>query len=297
MKKVLLIFVAIMAIILSSCSNDLTNVTTPVTNNQEVTSNAELESLAKLQNNITILNDSIHQKHIETRGILSFFKWLKCIVVSDVTGALWGLKAKNLKLAVGGAVLCSAGTAVGEALGLVDSRALRGKNIYMNDNLDNLVFQRPNKELSFQDSIGYFHNKLLLSSFETPNLSLDELPATTVKEFNNSISSVKLTDADTTKIFNEFYRFTNIQDQYTGNDFESYCNHLSKYYPEIKGEINVVAEFLNGLTEIKEDESQTEYVKKVLNLVETSDLSENLKQVVRNAVIVGNASKKLWDEQ
>lgn len=60
-----------------------------------------------------------------------------------------------------------------------------------------------------------------------------------------------------------------------------------------KGEILVICEFLKGITNIDAEDIDS-YSTKVLNLIDLSQLSGTVRQNLRNGVIVGKASKKLW---
>lgn len=296
MKKYLVILVTFMLVVLSSCSNDVASVVTPISSN-EVENQLDAESLTALQGKIALLNDSIHTQQLETRGIGKFFRWLKNIVVTDAVGALWGLTTGNVAVAIGGAALCSGATAIGGALGVVDldTRANVKKDLVLNTDLNDLVFAKDEKELALQDSVGYFHNKLLINTFKENNFSIEELPQATVQEFNDNINSAKLSSSDTAMLNTEYKKFQNIQKKYAGNDFDDYTKYLGNCYPDLKGEISVLAEFMNGLADVESGNSQTEYVKTVLKLVDESKLSDKLKQALRNSLIVGNASKKLWE--
>lgn len=286
MKK-FIILVAVIATMFTSCSNEQASFITPL-NSNEVVENANIESLSALQGKISMLNDSMGITHKETRG---FFSRLWKVICSDAVGGLfdnfWGGPAG----AVVGAAACSGAVFI--------SVATRSSNISeydMNPDLENLVPISENGEnTSFEDSIGYYHNKSLISlqSSDKP-LSIHNMPILLMDEVKNEIpQNTTFTDNDSIQLNKTYQEFISNEQKYTGNDIDSYETHLKSCYPNQRGEIHVICEFLKGITNIDAADADS-YSKKVLNLIDQSQLSGTVRQNLRNGVIVGNASKKLW---
>lgn len=81
------------------------------------------------------------------------------------------------------------------------------------------------------------------------------------------------------------------------DDFDAYCNKLSGLYPEKANEISVLKEFVYGLSNIDINETDTEYLQKILLLIDESEIDEISKKNLKSAVLVGNASYRLWNVQ
>lgn len=146
------------------------------------------------------------------------------------------------------------------------------------------------------DSLGYYHNAILLKT-NIDYQAISELPEVLMNEVQNSfpnLGTVSISDSlKVIKAYNEFYK---VETKYNGGDnFDEYAAHLVTYYPRHKGEIGVVVEFLKGLNEARLTSESNKYVGEVLNLVENTSLPADTKQDLRNAIIVGNASNRLWN--
>lgn len=287
MRKFIITLVAVIATIFTSCSNEQASLITP-SNSNEIVENAKIESLSVLQGKITMLNDSMGITPKETRG---FFSRLWKVICSDAVGGLFGNLWGGPAGAVVGAAACSGAVSISVA-----TRSTNISEYEMNPDLNNLVPTPENGETpSFEDSIGYYHNKSLISlqSSNKP-ISIRDMPILLMDEVKNEIpQNTTFTDNDSIQLNKTYQEFISNEQKYAGNDIDSYEKHLISCYPNQKGEIQVICEFLKGITNIDAEDIDS-YSTKVLNLIDLSQLSGTVRQNLRNGVIVGKASKKLW---
>lgn len=172
--------------------------------------------------------------------------------------------------------------------------------------LDGVVVDNPAIKATFADSIGYFHNLILVSMNNSGKLPL---AVQSSKEIVNDVyleasrisgipTSIK--DADElVSVNNDMRRFveSGIAVFLPDDDFDAYCNKLSGLYPEKANEISVLKEFVYGLSNIDINETDTEYLQKILLLIDESEIDEISKKNLKSAVLVGNASYRLWNVQ
>lgn len=284
-----------MAFVFSSCSNDMASVSTSTTP-KEIEENAKLESLAALQGQIANINDSVYASTPKTRGLGSFFRRLWRVVYTDAVGAIFGFNLGPVG-SVAGAAAFSAFTGVRDE---INSRALDPSNLdfkyNLNDDLSDLVpITNPDAQPTIQDSIGYLHNKAILNlEKEAKPISISNIPVLLQEEVKAEMpKQYTFTATDSINLNLSYQTFVKNEQAFSGNNIDSYEKHLETCYPQQSGEIKVVSEFLKGISSI-EAESETEYIKTVLKLIDEADLSAAVKQSLRNGVIVGNASHKLW---
>lgn len=297
MKKYLIIFFAIMAVIFSSCSNETTSMEEGISS-IEVEKDTKQESLASLQGQIASFNDSICVHPSETRGFFSFFNRLWRVVSADAVGGLFGNLWGGPVGAIVGAAACSTYTGA-------DSFCTRAKinnsekwtlKYELNNNMDNLIpLPADGTSPTLQDSIGYYHNKAILDlSKKDIKLSINKMPILLLDEVKKEMPrKVTFTPKDSIQLNKTYSEFVKNEQNFSGVDIDAYEKHLISCYPSQSGEINVIFEFLKGVSSIKA-EDETTYIQTILRLIDSSDLSNTIKQNLRNGVIVGNASNKLW---
>lgn len=296
MKKVLFIFVAFVAIVFSSCSNEMTSVAPPTTPNK-IEGSAKQAALAALQGQIATINNSACISTPETRGLGSFFRRLWRVVYTDAVGAIFGFKFGPVGSVVGAAA-CSTFTGVQDEM---NSRAtLEQSNLEfkykLNDDLSDLVpITDTETQPTIQDSIGYLHNKAILNlNKELKPISINSIPVLLQDEVKAEMpKQYTFTPTDSINLNQTYQMFVKNEQAFTGNDIDTYEKHLVACYPQQSGEIKVVSEFLKGISSI-EAESEKEYIKTILKLIDEANLSAEVKQSLRNGVIVGNASHRLW---
>lgn len=304
MKKKLFLFVCLIAsaIAFFSCGNDEVTCEVNAEDSEQVCYNDHFMSL---KNNIKTLNEETFGDEVKTRGIFKFFKKLLSIVISDAAGAIVGTAISPGTGTVVGAVSASAYVATRNVDDINISFGMH--KISINEkSLDGVVIENPAIKTTFADSIGYFHNLILVSMNNSGKLPLmvqssEEIVNNVYLEASR-ISSIptSIKDADElVSVNNDMRRFveSEIAVFLPDDDFDAYCNKLSGLYPEKANEISVLKEFVYGLSNIDINETDTEYLQKILLLIDESEIDEISKKNLKSAVLVGNASYRLWNVQ
>ena len=154
--------------------------------------------------------------------------------------------------------------------------------------------------LTIGDSIGYFHNRILLdikNENQGQKLSRDSILACIAQKTSEFYR------VDKNEIKQDFANNKELFDFVAGGDYLSVDGEdlhdiiaawIAKY-PNKQGELTLLETFFSGLNNIDVDENDGDYLMKVLKLVDNSELSEEIKRNLRNAFIVGNASYQLWN--
>lgn len=308
MKKVILFAgLALASMAFVSCSNDETvneRMQQPI---QEFSIHDDGIEDVKLK--ISALNNQQFNQEQKTRGLFSVLKKFFCVVISDAVGGIVGTAICPGAGTVAGAVSASAYIAsknvdnlhIGLATRVNDYASLKMNNDSLA--LNNVVIANDDTELTFADSIGYYHNAILKEMNEEGALPVNdesnEIFENVLSEASK-ITGYQITSQDANELIKaneDFKKFVNsgIAELSMEDDFETYCNELCTVYPEKADEIYVLKEFFKGLSNIDITEDDTDYIQKVLKIIEDSDLEESMKQNLKNAVLIGNASYRLWN--
>lgn len=302
-KKIIFIFLLdCVCYCFFSCGNDEVTCEVNAEDSEQVCYNDHFMSL---KNNIKTLNEETFGDEVKTRGIFKFFKKLLSIVISDAAGAIVGTAISPGTGTVVGAVSASAYVATRNVDDINISFGMH--KISINEkSLDGVVIENPAIKTTFADSIGYFHNLILVSMNNSGKLPLmvqssEEIVNNVYLEASR-ISSIptSIKDADElVSVNNDMRRFveSGIAVFLPDDDFDAYCNKLSGLYPEKANEISVLKEFVYGLSNIDINETDTEYLQKILLLIDESEIDEISKKNLKSAVLVGNASYRLWNVQ
>lgn len=292
MRKFLMFLALLLVMLCMSCSNNEFAMSNRTFDTERSVKN---DSLIVLQGKIAQLNYERHFVKTETRG---WFSRLLRRVVADAVGGLFG----NFFGGPAGAVVGAASFSALSARVSAEERAEDTREVTCmtdeNTALKDVVPCDTLLVVSDLDSLGYYHNKVLLDSYND-SLAISELPKTLLENVKDSFPNLGTVSAsDSLKIDNAFRTFANVEIDYDGDgSLDSYKNHLVKNYPDYKGEIGVVTEFLKGLDCTETQVQASEYVEDVLKIVDETKLSPDVKQCLRNGIIVGNASQRLWKEQ
>lgn len=314
MKKIILTVSCLSMVLMGtvSCNNDEYDVAS-----QEATiSQEDALALQGLQNDIASLNDATFgEQQVKSRGFGGFFRRFMKIVASDAIGGLFGSLAGGPVGTIAGAAAASGAAAIPTVNSkIVLCRAtVQTKLDLLNDEklaLDDVVLPgntnsvRP-AQLTLEDSVGYYHNKALL---EIDRNSQNGLAGLSTSELTNRIylSVERSAGLKTGTLQSEVNKKTpeliklneNIQEYINKSETEeAYLLQMKKLYPKRAAEIAVIEEFVKGVKNLNPSMDDSSYAKAVLNLIEKSKLSEEMKKNLRTGVIVGNASARLWNPE
>lgn len=325
MKKIIL-FLTISLLLISCSSDDSVNVgNTPASNALVINDSSEVVSVCKSINELNCQlegSDSLSQ----TRGFGKWFKKIWRVFSADAVGALFGLKYGGVVGAAAGAVTMSTiavvtdnnnnSTHTNHKTGNkeLDDALVEGLGEYVpHESLNSGVNLLPNTKIKGNtDSIGYIHNKVVNDIFANNHFGEDSDSITNEEDIEVdtvlqwvSISTANLyniNEKDINKKLKEnsavYEDLKSIQEQTaTIDNIDDYFNRWKQIHPEKSGELDILKEFFNGLLNDNIETSDGNYMDKVLDIISDSNLDEDMKQNLRNAVIVGNASHELWIEK
>ena len=286
-------------------------------NQKELSLNiSEEEQLAFVNSQIDSLNQSMYPQVVQTRGLGKFFKRFIAVVVCDAVGGLFGNSCLGPCGAAAGAIAASGLAAIVpiENISFQRTRAISNSDVstlrLMPMNSETLALTPslvPIQGSSMsgmatkEDSIGYYHNKVILELNKTVkpedltiNSIVDKVAETTCANYGESKDQV-LRQLNSNIDF-----FEDIMDkQYPiSGQFNSLHDVIQQWtvqYPSHSAKLLLLETFFEGVSNLKVEENEGEYLEKVLLIIKNSSLDEDLKQDLRNAFIVGNASYQLWN--
>lgn len=299
MKKLIFFFVMALTMLCASCYSE-DSVGVPTTSATEIA--VKTDSLASLQAKIAELNGQMQVQSPTTRG------WLKRFLhraLADAVGALFGNLYGGLAGAVVGAASFSALACAVEVVNNEPNNANKSEeSVKLDDKIahcdldEDLVPTDENCDESPIDSIGLYHNKVLIDVAvdEENEMSVSEYPNALLNAVRNNYPNLgEISSCDSVRIVTASSEFLEFEKEYKGGkDIDSYAEYIESKYPSKKGEIEILKEFFNGLPYAEASDMTSEYMNKVLKMIDDASLSADVKQNLRNGVIVGNASNRLW---
>ena len=313
-----MVMLTLSVIAFASCSNE-DNVTGLANNDvTEVTDSAMQQiqrnmELLKLQGNIQNYNSTIFIPQ-QDQGTRSIWNWLKKqwkIVVTVAADALGGalggipggLTASGI---VGGACLCNVedfaivpmpGRTRAGALIRTDSLFYDRKVVF-----GNIV---PIGDRIVNDSIGYYHNKVLYDMFSDP------VQAESFVQLDRTQQAQVLVSKMAEEPYLKTYYGDDLTDETKVNSGISTADAVIKIVDEAESEdeffarlaeigltdeniIAVMKEIINGLSNIDPETDDGVYYQKILDIIDDSDLDSTMKLQLSDGVIIGQASNHLW---
>lgn len=298
-----------------SCSN-VENAANGLTQEQY----EEKVAAAELRNSIAEYNAQRFGEDVHTRG---FFKWLlRAIVVvsADVIGGTGGGIVGGVA-ASGSAGLAMAGmdnpniSIRGEFVTRgVPVNVAQDSTWHPQTGRQEVVFNHVVPEGKLEagdlDSIGYYHNKVLYKLFSDKKWVESAKEKSQGELMQDVIQELVKTDYFV-KYYGEGYviKTQEVADSSValaqkviaaGTDVESEDEFLAKL-----GEANllsadalsVLGEFLRGLSNITPSEDDGTYFQEVLDMIDQSNLSDEMKKQLSDGVIIGQASNHLWTRE
>lgn len=315
----------------ASCSNDdnilepQERITAEVNDSvlQIVQQNLEL---SKLQSNINSYNfNYIEKQNPNTRSIKNFFKnffrkpWkLIATIAADAVGGVFGGVAGGVTAS--GIVGCAVAFEVTKIAIVpmpnnIGARHILGTTggINIPDSLlnseevifGNVVPDNSYMECYANDSIGYYHNKILYEIFsddakldEFMNMDKQAQAYAIVEEMKNTpyLRDTYGSALDNTTNINNGIIIAEavIELAETAETEDEFFDGLANLGITDANVIAVMKEVLNGLYNIDPTTDSGEYYQDVLEIVENSNLDINMKQKFADGIIIGQASNHLW---
>ena len=331
MKKIFFIMLTLSVIAFASCSNDdnilepQERITAEVNDSvlQIVQQNLEL---SKLQSNINSYNfNYIEKQNPNTRSIKNFFKnffrkpWkLIATIAADAVGGVFGGVAGGVTAS--GIVGCAVAFEVTKIAIVpmpnnIGARHILGTTggINIPDSLlnseevifGNVVPDNSYMECYANDSIGYYHNKILYEIFsddakldEFMNMDKQAQAYAIVEEMKNTpyLRDTYGSALDNTTNINNGIIIAEavIELAETAETEDEFFDGLANLGITDANVIAVMKEVLNGLYNIDPTTDSGEYYQDVLEIVANSNLDINMKQKFADGIIIGQASNHLW---
>lgn len=314
MQKIVALFLGL-TLLMCSCSQSVIDDDIALNDNVHSGNTINNVELLSIQNQIDSLNNQMFPEQVQSRGFKDFFKKIFTVAVSDAVGGMFGALWGGPCGAVAGAIVSSGVAALTPVENIsIFSRAtddngdlqlvmmpMNSKQIALTSSL--VPVSETNTKVTKEDSIGYFHNKVLLdlnTSLEARAYTVDniiDVVSVATADIYNEPKETIITELNSNKSFYEGILSNNIisQPQYT--TLHDVFAAWKSQYPEQADKLSVLEVFFNGIVNLDIDENDGQYLEQVLKIVDESSLDEETKRDLRNGFIVGNASYQLWNVQ
>lgn len=253
--------------------------------NENITQKKE-NSFNELQSNISTLNNIFYTKHSISQTNIQkgpFWNRLKLIAISDLSGAICGGLAAGGAGSVGGAILFSLGGAIGPlpegyvvTTNTIPSIKTNGIEI---GEIHNIIIQEIIEENPTLFNEPFNSARLIdLVNAKLIQHNIDTVPKSKLNLIFNQ-KSKEMTDA--------------IQQS---NSVSEAMNILSSSKPELKSEVAVIEQYLNTVSQIKDQEVRIEYTQEFMDVVEQSNIPISSKDQINSGLVVFENSSVLWNK-
>lgn len=302
MKKIFLaVGIAIAIGSFTSCSNEET-LSTETENKTELTQSDATE-IARLQSQIADYNKAHFGEQPQTRGL---FKWLfkgLCTAFADaVGGAFGGIATGTVTSGIVGLYLFSdkeskVDVTWGGFKAPVRDPHIAFSNLVVNkDSADNYLCTIQT------DSIGYYHNAVLYDIFND-STKMAEACQMTSYEFGSyildrvgSFYPIEKEKAIANGCINDAVTIANImRDSFNNSDSrEDIVKKLRSKLPLSKEVIELLMTYIEGAVQSAEEHDNDYYLQDMLKIINSSNLTPEVKNSVINGFVIGNASSRMW---
>lgn len=150
------------------------------------------------------------------------------------------------------------------------------------------------------DSDGYLHNRVIVNLYEDYGEALFDL---STSEFTDLAFAelarvegreIEYSQSEMDEIYTSIDEYVNAF--ITSETPDDFFNYLKIQYPGKNGEIEILKAAMDGFMALDVNKDEGEYVKKVMGVVDDSNLNDDSKKNVKSSLAVANASTRLWNE-
>lgn len=313
MQKILLFVTGL--ILLCSCSQNSFDEDIPLISNSNHETNAVNTELMLVQVQIDSLNKDMFPEHIQSRGLRDFFKKFWAVTTCDAVGGMFGFLWGGPIGAAATATVCSGVAALTDSknISIKDEATPKDKDlelIMMPMNSPQIALSSTlipakgtNVKATREDSIGYYHNKILLdlkngsdSNTYTIDNIIDAVAANTSIIYDEPEDKIHHILNCNKSFFDDILK-QNFAYQNQDETLHEIFNNWKFQYPEQSEKLSVLESFFEGVSNYEIGENDGKYLGKVLNIIDQSSMDEDTKRDIKNGIIVGNASYQLWNIQ
>lgn len=169
--------------------------------------------------------------------------------------------------------------------------------------LNEVILSNQKNELDINDSIGYYHNRIIYDLLQKENdakywasLSDEDI----LKKVNNAIIDVipetNYCDTTLTQETIDFCIFISNSARNRNSAIEM-LDDIKNQYSEMADLIDILTFYIRGMEDVATQEEWEQYCKDVIRIVSTSKLTNKQKECLRAGIAVGYASTKLWNTE
>ncbi len=308
MKKLLFYSSFLLFVFFTACSSNENS----ITDSPCELSTTNIQAFSSVKNQIDSLgNINFGMQETISRGnfLSSLWHGLKAVLIADGKGAASSLQ--NGKEVITGAIASSI-TKVIDLINGTDSVKTPSKPInkvyssvrdtipYNTDNIDNVIISSSN---SLEDSIGYYHDKILSEALKKNSnaaywkkLNTEEILDTLVSQTEEVLGmrkgSLVLAEASKKIIIDDINRMRYAKADETA---EEMVEELKQANPQVGKIMDVVLSYINQVCKSEEFTDSKVYSQHVLEIIDNSDLSKDDKKTLRRTIGVAFASFNLWN--
>ena len=314
MKKYFFICATLLSVVLvfSSCSQQ-----DEIIEEEQSNVTTEKQAMRELKKELDNYNASFFRYIPETRSSMPWWKRLYRAVYVDAVGGIigtlfgpWGTVAGAVSFS--GIVICADIESQSSPFPPFPSRTrslieeeYEETPIYelmYTDALQSVVLT-PNLT-NCLDSTGYYHNRILKNLADSNLVSIAPLQIEVMigeacnqaeQMSNNGKGNSTVFDLKVALNFNQLKALC--QNAAYSSSSDAFVDALIDLYPEREDELIFLEDYIDVLCDIDHSNNDGTYASGVLNLISNSTVSDEMKVRLANAVIIGNASARLWNFQ